>query len=125
MELAFKRLKSILGLGNLKKVDPEAAKAWLHGKLLVAALIQALISAGNAFSPWGFPIGNATVLRPLHLEGNVPDDALFCASNHSLDRDEMVHTKLAEYITETQTAAQEAEITTGEAYANHLPDGLS
>lgn len=125
VELAFKRLKSILGLGNLKKFDPESAKAWLHGKLLVAALIQALISAGSAFSPWGFPIGSTTILRPLHLAGNVPDDALFSSSNHSLDRDAMVPTKLEDHITKTQGGAQEAEITNGETYANHLPDGLS
>jgi len=51
VELTFKRLKSILGLGNLKKFDPEAARAWLHGKLLVAALIQALMAAGSSFPP--------------------------------------------------------------------------
>jgi hypothetical protein len=54
VEPAFKRLKSILGMGNLKKFDPEAARAWLHGKLLVAALTEALIAAGSALSPWDF-----------------------------------------------------------------------
>lgn len=55
VELAFKRLKSLLRLGHLKKTDPEAARAWLHGKLLVAFLIEALIAAGHFFSPWGYP----------------------------------------------------------------------
>lgn len=55
IELAFKRLKSLLGLGHLKKMDPEGAKAWLHGKLFVAMLIEAMIACGEAFSPWGYP----------------------------------------------------------------------
>ena len=116
VELAFKRLKSILGLGNLKKFDPEAARAWLHGKLLVAALIQALISAGSTFSPWGFPIGNGTVLRSFHLEGNPPYDEILSSSNHSLDRDEVVHTKLEEHITKTQGGVQEAQIANGKTH---------
>ena len=56
VELVFKRLKSIIGLGHLKKTDVEAAKAWIHGKLLVAFLIEALIVAGERFFPWGYPI---------------------------------------------------------------------
>jgi hypothetical protein len=56
VELAFKRLKSLLALGHLKKVDPDGAKAWLQGKLLVATLIEAMIGAAERFSPWGYPI---------------------------------------------------------------------
>lgn len=56
VELAFKRLKSILAMGHLKKTDPEGAKAWLQGKLLVAFLIEALIAAGEHFFPWGYPL---------------------------------------------------------------------
>ncbi len=56
IELVFKRLKSIMGLGHLKKTDFEGAKAWIHGKLFVAFLIEALIRAGENFSPWGYPI---------------------------------------------------------------------
>jgi hypothetical protein len=56
IELVFKRLKSIVGLGHLKKKDVGAAQAWLHGKLLVAFLIEALIVAGDRFFPWGYPI---------------------------------------------------------------------
>ena len=55
VELAFKRLKSLLALGHLKKIDPEGAKAWLQGKLLVATLIEALIGAADV-SPWGYPL---------------------------------------------------------------------
>jgi IS4 transposase len=54
IELAFKRLKSLLTLGHLKKTDPQGAKAWLQGKLLVAALIETLIVVGERFSPWGY-----------------------------------------------------------------------
>jgi hypothetical protein len=49
IELAFKRLKSLLQLGHLKKTDPEGAKAWLQGKLFVAALIEMLIAVGERF----------------------------------------------------------------------------
>jgi hypothetical protein len=51
VELAFKRMKSLLGLGHLKKKDAEGAKAWLQGKLFVACLIERLIALGDHFSP--------------------------------------------------------------------------
>jgi hypothetical protein len=56
VELAFKRLKSIMQLGHLKKKDTDAAKAWIHGKLFLAFLIEVLIVAGESFFPWGYPI---------------------------------------------------------------------
>ena len=55
IELAFKRLKSLLQLGHLKKIDKEGAKAWLQGKLLVACLIETLLLTAERFSPWGYP----------------------------------------------------------------------
>lgn len=51
VELAFKRMKSLLGLSRLRKKNPEGAKAWLQGKLLVACLIERLIAEGEHFSP--------------------------------------------------------------------------
>ena len=54
IELAFKRLKSLLQLGHLKKFDPEGARAWLQGKLLVACLVEKLILTAERFSPWGY-----------------------------------------------------------------------
>jgi len=54
IELAFKRLKSLLHLGHLKKTDPVGAKAWLQGKLFVATLIETLIAVGERLSPWGY-----------------------------------------------------------------------
>lgn len=54
IELAFKRLKSLLQLGHLKKTDPQGAKAWLQGKVFVSTLIESLLAMGERFSPWGY-----------------------------------------------------------------------
>jgi len=54
IELAFKRLKSLLQLGHLKKFDKDGARAWLQGKLLVACLVEKLILTAERFSPWGY-----------------------------------------------------------------------
>jgi len=56
IERAFKRLKSLLELGHLKKSDPVGAKAWLQGKLFAALLIETLLAVGEHFSPWGYPL---------------------------------------------------------------------
>lgn len=71
IELAFKRLKSIIELGHLRKTDLEGAKAWLHGKLLVAFLIEALITAGERFFPWGYSIVQELPKAPLSVERDV------------------------------------------------------
>ena len=54
IELTFKRLKSLLGLGHLKKHSSKAALAWLQGKLLVAFLIEYMLAKAEHFSPWGY-----------------------------------------------------------------------
>ena len=59
IEIVFKRLKSILGLGHLRKTDPESARAWVQGKLLVAFLVESLIRHGESFFPWGYPLCEA------------------------------------------------------------------
>jgi hypothetical protein len=56
IELVFKRLKSIIGIGELPKKDPRGALAWIHGMIFCAFLIDAFITAGERFSPWGFPL---------------------------------------------------------------------
>jgi len=61
IELSFKRMKSILGLGHLPKKDPASARAWLHGKLLTSLLVERIIQAANAFSPWGYRVESATM----------------------------------------------------------------
>jgi len=59
IELAFKRMKSILGLGQLPKSTDASARAWIHGKLLVALLIERLLHAADAVSPWGYQLASA------------------------------------------------------------------
>lgn len=56
IEIAFKRLKGILSLGHLHKVDPESCKAWLYGKMFVALLIERIHKEAESFSPWGYPM---------------------------------------------------------------------
>jgi hypothetical protein len=56
IELEFKRLKSLIQLGHLKKHDARAARSWLQGKLLVALLIARLIAHAERVSPWGYDI---------------------------------------------------------------------
>lgn len=56
IELEFKRLKSLIQLGHLKKRDARAARSWLQGKLLVAMLIARLIAHSERVSPWGYDI---------------------------------------------------------------------
>jgi len=58
IELAFKRLKSLLGLGCLPKYHEESCIAWLHGKMLIALLIERIHQEADFFSPWGYPIGS-------------------------------------------------------------------
>lgn len=51
IELVFKRLKSLLGVGDLAKYDPDSAKAWLQPKLLTALLLERLEREAFFFSP--------------------------------------------------------------------------
>jgi len=60
IELVFKRMKSIMGLGHLPKADPVSCRAWLHGKLFVALLVERMIRAANSFSPWGYELEAAS-----------------------------------------------------------------
>jgi hypothetical protein len=53
LELVFKRVKSILGLGQLPKRSDASSRGWLNGKLLVAMLVEALWRRAESFSPWG------------------------------------------------------------------------
>jgi hypothetical protein len=54
IELAFKRLKSLLKLGHLPKKDPASARAWLQLKLLLALITEKLCEEARFFSPWGY-----------------------------------------------------------------------
>ena len=57
IELCFKRMKSILHLGELPKQRADSCRAWLHGKLLVALLLERLLDEAEHFSPWGYELG--------------------------------------------------------------------
>ena len=52
VEIYFRRLKSILDFGELPKRKPQSVFAWLNGKLMVALLIEKIISGSN-FPPEG------------------------------------------------------------------------
>jgi len=60
IELAFKRLKSVVGLGHLPNQDPQSCRAWLHGKLLIALLVDLIVEEARLFSPWGYPLEAAS-----------------------------------------------------------------
>jgi len=56
IELVFKRLKSLVKIGELPKYKPESCVAWLYGKMFVALLVERLYREAEFFSPWGFPL---------------------------------------------------------------------
>ncbi len=62
IELVFKRLKSILQMGHLRKIDADSALAWIEGKLFVALLLEALLRQAESFFPWGFPLDSSPAL---------------------------------------------------------------
>ena len=68
VELVFKRLKSLLGIGHLPKTNDQSARAWMQAKILTALLIERAMHEARFFSPWGF----ALTSEPL---GSVPRGA--------------------------------------------------
>lgn len=54
IELRFKHLKSLLGLGCLPKYDPQSCRAWIQAKLLCGLLIERLMREAKFFFPWGY-----------------------------------------------------------------------
>lgn len=56
IELIFKVLKSLLGIGELAKYDPDSGRAWMQAKLMTALLIERLEREARFLSPWGFPL---------------------------------------------------------------------
>ena len=65
IELVFKRLKSLLGLGDLQAKDPDLAQAFLFAKLLGALLLEELTHDYLSFSPWGFRLRVRTTSLPV------------------------------------------------------------
>jgi hypothetical protein len=56
VELAFKRLKSLLGAGHVPKSDDQSARAWMQAKILTALLLERLLLEAKIFSPWGIRV---------------------------------------------------------------------
>lgn len=54
IELRFKHLKSLLGLGCLPKYDEQSCRAWIQAKLLCGLLIERLMRQAKFFFPWGY-----------------------------------------------------------------------
>ena len=54
VELAFKRLKSLLQMGQVPKKKEASCQAWMQGKILTALLIECLLCEARFFSPWGY-----------------------------------------------------------------------
>lgn len=56
IELAFKRLKTLLAAGHVPKTKDRSARAWMQAKLLTALLLDRLLLEAKAFSPWGYDL---------------------------------------------------------------------
>ena len=67
IEIVFKRLKSILELGHLRKADYQSALSWIQGKIFVAFIVEALITAGEVFFPWGFALPQSEWQKPMPM----------------------------------------------------------
>ena len=55
IEMAFKRMKSLLHLDHLRAKDPALARTYLYAKILGALIVDELCGEALAFFPWGFP----------------------------------------------------------------------
>ena len=56
VELAFKKLKSLIECGSVPKSEADTALAWMQGKMLEAMLVEKLLEEAEVFSPWGHRI---------------------------------------------------------------------
>jgi hypothetical protein len=65
VELAFKRLKSLLALGHVPKSTDPSSRAWMQAKILTALLIERLITECRCFSPWGYRLHGGATMAPL------------------------------------------------------------
>jgi hypothetical protein len=65
VELAFKRLKSLLDAGHVPKENDDSARAWMQAKLLSALLIERTLWEGEFLSPSGHGSGKRGAPQPL------------------------------------------------------------
>lgn len=66
IELAFKRMKSLLQLGDLPSHDPPLARTFLLAKLLAAVVIDNYTEQFLSFSPWGYRLAETPALGLAH-----------------------------------------------------------
>jgi hypothetical protein len=66
IELAFKRMKSLLDLDHVPAKDPPLARSFLYAKLLAALLLEDLTEEFLCFSPWGFRLARAPAVDMAH-----------------------------------------------------------
>ena len=66
IELRFKHLKSLLGLGCLPKYDAQSCRAWIQAKLLCGLLIERLMREAKFFFPWGYELPAGKPLARVH-----------------------------------------------------------
>jgi hypothetical protein len=62
IELRFKHLKSLWGLGCLPKYDEQSCRAWIQAKLLCGLLTERLMREAKFFFPWGYRLASAKPL---------------------------------------------------------------
>jgi hypothetical protein len=62
IELAFKRLKSLLKLGKLPAHDEQLARAIIYAKLLAALILADYTDSYLSFFPWGYDCSTAAAL---------------------------------------------------------------
>lgn len=62
IEIAFKRMKSLLELDELPAKDASLARTFIYSKLLAALLLDDFTHAFLSFSPWGFNLHEKTSL---------------------------------------------------------------
>jgi IS4 transposase len=66
IELRFKHLKSLLGLGCLPKYDDRSCRAWIQAKLLCGLLIERLMREAEFVFPWGYRLPSSEPLAGIH-----------------------------------------------------------
>ena len=85
IEIAFKRLKSLLHIDELRAFDPDLAQSYLLAKLLGAVMVDAIRTQGPDFSPYGFPVRGDVPRRvayfPTHLAGSPNDRSGVCGAD--------------------------------------------
>jgi hypothetical protein len=66
VELRFKHLKSLLGLGCLPKYDEKSCRAWIQAKMLCGLLIERLMREAKFVFPWGYRLPASESLARVH-----------------------------------------------------------